>query len=204
MKVRVLVVGDDPLARAGLARLLEDQETFEVAGRMAAGDDLLEEATLYRADVWLWDLGWDADAVPPDLAEAEARVVALLPDETLAAGALAMGASALLLREAGPEQLRLAIEGAVRGLVVLDPALIGALQPAPHPDELPPVEPLTGREKEVLQLVAEGMSNRAIAQALSISEHTVKFHVTAIMTKLNAQSRTEAVVRATRLGLLLL
>jgi len=67
-----------------------------------------------------------------------------------------------------------------------------------------PVEELTPRETEVLQLMADGLTNKAIAQKLSISEHTVKFHVNAILGKLGVQSRTEAVVRATRLGLLLL
>ena len=205
MNVRVLVIGDDPLARAGLARLLEGQEAIVLAGQLAASSNLLEDAALYRADVWLWDLGWDADLLPADLSEAEVPVVALLPDEALADDALAAGASALLLREASVEALCRAIEAVVEGLLVLDPALLGALQPiAPRPDEPAPAEPLTAREQEVLQLLAEGLSNRAIAYALTISEHTVKFHVNAIMTKLDAQSRTEAVVRATRLGLLLL
>lgn len=205
MNVRVLVIGDDPLARAGLARLLEGRETIVLAGQLAASSGLLEDAALYRADVWLWDLGWDAETVPADLAEAEVLVVALLPDETLAADALAAGARALLLREAGVETLCRAIEAVVEGLLVLDPALLSALQPVmARPDEPPPAEPLTAREQEVLQLLAEGLSNRAIAHALAISEHTVKFHVNAIMSKLDAQSRTEAVVRATRLGLLLL
>jgi len=205
MSIRVLVLGDDPLARAGLARLLEGRETITLAGQLAPGGDLLEDAALYRADVWLWDLGWDADTVPADLSEAEAPVVALLPDDTLAADALAAGARALLLREASVEALCRAIEAVLEGLLVLDPALLGALPAvAPRPDEPAPAEPLTAREQEVLQLLAEGLSNRAIAHTLSISEHTVKFHVNAIMTKLDAQSRTEAVVRATRLGLLLL
>ncbi|NLF66473.1 MAG: response regulator transcription factor [Chloroflexi bacterium] len=205
MNVRVLVIGDDPLARTGLARLLEGRETIVVAGQLAPSSDLLEDAALYQADVWLWDLGWDAEAVPADLAEAETPVVALLPDDSLAADALAAGVRALLFREAGVETLCRAIEAVVEGLLVLDPALLGALQAVmPRSAEPPPVEALTAREQEVLQLLAEGLSNRAIAHALTISEHTVKFHVNAIMTKLNAQSRTEAVVRATRLGLLLL
>jgi DNA-binding NarL/FixJ family response regulator len=175
-----------------------------LAGQIAAGSNLLEDALLYRADIWLWDLGWDADALPADLADAEAPVIALLPDDTLAAGALAAGARGLLFREASLESLCRAIEAAAEGLLVLDPALLGVVQAPAHPQEMPPVEPLTGREREVLQLLAEGLSNRAIAQALAISEHTVKFHVNAIMSKLDAQSRTEAVVRATRLGLILL
>jgi DNA-binding NarL/FixJ family response regulator len=71
-------------------------------------------------------------------------------------------------------------------------------------DQFTPDEPLTPREMEVLQRLAEGLTNKAIAQELGISEHTIKFHVNAIMGKLHAQSRTEAVVRATRLGLILL
>ncbi len=76
--------------------------------------------------------------------------------------------------------------------------------PVPPSPPDAPAEALTPREREVLQLLAEGLANRAIAQRLAISEHTVKFHVNAILGKLNAQSRTEAVVRAARLGLLIL
>ena len=86
---------------------------------------------------------------------------------------------------------------------VFDPAL--ALSPAPaHDPALALAEDLTPRETEVLQLLADGLTNKAIAQRLGISDHTVKFHVNAILGKLGAQSRTEAVVRATQHGLLLL
>jgi DNA-binding NarL/FixJ family response regulator len=89
-------------------------------------------------------------------------------------------------------------------LVVIDPALCGAVMPSGEPSPEAPTEALTPRELDVLQLMAEGLANKAIAQKLGISDHTVKFHVNAIMSKLNAQSRTEAVVRATRLGLIIL
>jgi two-component system, NarL family, nitrate/nitrite response regulator NarL len=206
MSVRVLVIGDDPLARSGLARLLEGQEEITLAGQISAEDVALlqEAAAVYRPDIWLWDLGWDAGTLPDDFAEADEPVVALLPDATLAADVLAAGARGLLLRNAHDEQLNSALLAAAAGLLVVEPELIATLQPAPRSGEQPLLEPLSAREEEVLQLLAEGMSNRAIAQVLSISEHTVKFHVNAIMTKLDAQSRTEAVVRATRLGLLLL
>jgi DNA-binding NarL/FixJ family response regulator len=159
---------------------------------------------VYRPDVVLWDLGWDADELPPDFAEADYPVLALLPHDGVAADAWAAGARGLLLREAGGETLETALQAVTQGLLVLDPLLAETLRPPVPPDERPPAAELTPREQEVLQLLAEGLTNRAIAQALSISEHTVKFHVNAIMTKLNAQSRTEAVVRATRLGLILL
>lgn len=206
MSVRVLVIGADPLARSGLARLLEGQAGISLVGQLAAGENsvLDEAAAVYRPDIWLWDLGWDAETVPDDFTEPGVPVVVLLPDATLAAEALAAGARGLLVRDAGEEQLRSALLAVDAGLLVIEPQLMATLQPAPRPDEQPLLEPLSAREEEVLQLLAEGMSNRAIAQVLAISEHTVKFHVNAIMTKLDAQSRTEAVVRATRLGLILL
>ena len=87
---------------------------------------------------------------------------------------------------------------------MLDPGLAAAVKTIVDNPPLPPAEPLTARELQVLRLLAEGLANKAIAQRLAISEHTVKFHVNAIMGKLGADSRTEAVVRASRLGLILL
>jgi two-component system nitrate/nitrite response regulator NarL len=130
--------------------------------------------------------------------------VALLPDEAQAPEVWASGVRGLLLRDAGAETLQAALQAIGQGLVVLDPSL--ALSPLPvlEPGLDSLVEELTPRETEVLQLLADGLTNKAIAQRLGISDHTVKFHVNAILGKLGAQSRTEAVVRATRLGLLLL
>ena len=93
------------------------------------------------------------------------------------------------------------------GLIAADERFLASLLPSPSSegsDELTLKEDLTPREMDVLVRLAEGLSNQAIAQELSISEHTVKFHVTSIMGKLDAQSRTDAVVRATRLGLIFL
>jgi two-component system, NarL family, nitrate/nitrite response regulator NarL len=206
MSIRVLVIGDDPLARSGLARLLEDQEEITLTGQISGADvAFLQEAPApYQAHVWLWDLGWDADSLPEEFTDAGAAVLALLPGAELAAEALAAGARGLLLREAGEAQLTSALRAVDAGLLAVDPDLLAAVQAPRRPSAQRLLEPLSAREEEVLQLLAEGMSNRAIAQTLAISEHTVKFHVNAIMTKLDAQSRTEAVVRASRLGLLLL
>lgn len=97
------------------------------------------------------------------------------------------------------------LEAVAQGLVVLDSGLATALFSASLPTLATlPLETITPREREVLQLLAEGLPNKAIAQRLGISEHTVKYHVNALLGKLDAQSRTEAVVRATRLGLILL
>lgn len=205
--VRVLVVAEDPLARAGLAMMLR-QEGCIVAGQVAGGADLLLELDLYRPDVVLWDLGWDPEAGLEEtlqgleaLAAGETAVVALLPGEEHAGEVQAAGALGLLLREAPAASLVAALRAAALGLLVVDPGLAaGVRRPAAGPGSQP-VEALTPRESEVLQFLAEGLTNRAIALELEISEHTVKFHVNAILGKLGAQSRTEAVVRAVRAGL---
>jgi DNA-binding NarL/FixJ family response regulator len=137
-------------------------------------------------------------------------VVALVPADGeggLAASAWQAGAQGVLARDATAGQLAAAVAAAVEGMVVWDQRLAGELRRGPglSPDEQAgPVEELTAREQEVLQLLAEGLPNKAIARRLGISEHTVKFHVNAILGKLGARSRTEAVVLATRLGLVLL
>ena len=137
----------------------------------------------------------------------------LLPDALHATAAWQAGARALLLRDAGTPRLAAALVALAQGLTILDPTLDQALlkvvtspsSPLWHEDTPPaPAEDLTAREREVLRLLAEGLANKTIAHRLGISEHTVKFHVNAILGKLGVESRTEAVVRATRLGLILL
>lgn len=202
--VRVLIVADDPLARAGLAALLAERPLLALVGQVAGDDEMLSHLEVYRPDVILWDLGWDAGELPETFSEVGAPVLALLPHEELAPAAWRAGTRGMLLRDGDGDLLETALKALAQGLLLLEPALVDTIS---TPSELagePPVEPLTPREEEVLSLLAEGLSNRAIGQELDISEHTVKFHVNAIMNKLDAQSRTEAVVRATRLGLILL
>jgi two-component system nitrate/nitrite response regulator NarL len=205
--LRVLIVADDPLARAGLAALLADQPGCVVVGQVAGEADLPAALDVHRPDVALWDLGWDPTSSLErlaDLAEAGPPIVALLPDESHAADARTAGASGLLLRDTGADPLVAALMAAAQGLLVLEPSLAAAMPAAGDQAPTPLIEELTPRELEVLQLLAEGLPNKAIARRLDISEHTVKFHVNAILGKLGAQSRTEAVVRATRVGLILL
>lgn len=223
--VRVLVVAGDPLARAGLASMLATQPGCTVMGQIAQGAEVLTGLELYHPDVVVWDLGWEptlgattlrrlpedeqvgvATALEhlTDLREARQAVLVLLPDETQAALVWSTGVRGLLLREIDVAKLAMALQTVSQGFVVLDPQLLGALFPCRHSQLLAPGEALTPRELEVLQLLAEGLPNKAIADRLHISEHTVKFHVNALLGKLGAQSRTEAVVRATRLGLILL
>jgi DNA-binding NarL/FixJ family response regulator len=206
---RVLIVADDPLVRAGLAALLDGEADCTVVGQVEGEADLVEAAGVYRPDAILWDLGWEAGGEPPwepgELDELALPVVVLLPDEgALAAEIWTAGAKGLLLRDANAGTLAAALQAAVAGLAVADPSLASPVLPVSGEPIDRLVEELTARELEVLQLLAEGLSNKAIGLELGISEHTVKFHVNAILGKLGAQSRTEAVVRATRLGLILL
>lgn len=204
--LRLVIVADNPLARTGLVALLNDQPGLYVAGQVAADGDLLKMLDIYRPTVIVWDLGWEPAATLERLREtreSQYRIVALLPAEDYAKNAWRAGASGLLFQNVQVEPLVATIEAVASGLLVLEPALAAQTLESPTTPE-PPAEDLTPREVEVLQLLAQGLTNKAIAQRLAISDHTVKFHVNAIMTKLNAQSRTEAVVRASRLGLILL
>ncbi len=200
----VLIVADDPLARAGLVALLADQPGYAVADAVATDDDLADALQRFRPDVVLWDLGPGTDALAePDLFQDDALpVLALVRDEASVADAWAAGARALLLRETAPPVVAAALVAARQGLVVLDPALADAVLALR--EAAPVVEDLTPREAEVLALMAEGLPNKLIADRLDISENTVKFHIGSILGKLGAHSRTEAVIRAARLGLLII
>lgn len=205
--LRLLIVAKDPLARTGLAGLMSQQPNCRVVGQTDGEGSLLEDIDIYQPELILFDLGWEAAASPPQLAQVrhlELPVVALLPDDSLAAEVWQAGAVGLLLRNSAAEKINAALQAVGQGLTVLAPELAGALTSAPLPAAPQLLEALTPREVEVLQLLAEGLPNKAIARRLAISEHTVKFHVNSILGKIGAQSRTEAVVRATQLGLILL
>lgn len=204
---RVLIVGSDPLARSGLSSLLASQAGVEVVAQSGPSEDVSLSVSRNRVDVALWDLGTDSQAAAERQGSIETwqvPVLALVLDETAAENALAAGAHGALFRDADGQILSAALQAIVLGMVVLDPALASsALRPRPRLRG-PGSEPLTAREVEVLQLLSQGLSNKAVADRLGISEHTAKFHVNSILAKLGAQTRTEAVVQAVRLGLVLL
>jgi two-component system nitrate/nitrite response regulator NarL len=206
--LRVLVVADDPLVRAGLAALIDNQPGCDLVGQAPAEPDLADQVIVYRPDVLVWDLGWDPSSPPDALDDERLRamvaIVALLPDDTLVPDLLAAGVRGLLRRDTAGEELAAAVAATAQGLVVIDPILASAILSSREQPATGLVEELTPRELEVLQLLAEGLSNKVIARRLEISEHTVKFHVNAILGKLGVQSRTEAVVHASRLGLIIL
>jgi NarL family two-component system response regulator YdfI len=192
---RVLVVSRSAVARAGLEALLRADPGLAVS---SSPDLAAAEADLIVLD---WDRADD-----PELPEAPVPVVLLagLRDAGWIRDAVRSGAHAVLPRDASREELLAAVQAASSGLTALAPeALEALLAPAPRP-ALAPAEELTPREIEVLRLLADGDGNKEIAWKLGISEHTVKFHVTSILAKLNAASRTEAVTIGLRRGLILL
>jgi len=203
--LRLLICANDLLARAGLAALLTAEANLLVVGQMAPAADLATQLAIYQPEVIVWDLGWATS----ESLELLGTVAEDVPIVALVAGvddrhALWLaGAKALLSRDVAPAALVAAITTVAHGLLVVDGAFLPAtLSPLPGEPAVELVEPLTAREMEVLQTVAQGLSNKLIAHRLNISEHTVKFHLNAILGKLGAQSRTDAVVRATRAGLI--
>ena len=209
--LRVLVVASSPLARAGLTALLDDAAGIEIVGQSPVDRDLPDTLDIYRPDVLIWDMGYEPMQQLERLGEiSRAGVLALIADEATALEAapalIGTGVRGLLLQAANADTLAAALHALGQGLVVITPEIAGALRTEPilsaegAPDAL--VDALTPRELEVINLIAEGLPNKTIAGKLGISEHTVKFHVNAILTKLGAQSRTEAVVRATRMGMI--
>jgi len=206
--LNILIVAGDPLARSALAALCDSLPDFQVIGLtnpstvVAHLADLEEEAEI---DLLVWDLGWETSTIAPaEFQELDVPVLALLSGPDQAQEAWSAGASAILKREVSGPVLVAAATAAAHGLFVQDRELAAPFLPTPPDAEDDLQETLTPREMEVLLLLAEGLTNKAIATELDISRHTVKFHVNAILGKLNAQSRTEAVVRATRFGLLAL
>jgi two-component system, NarL family, nitrate/nitrite response regulator NarL len=205
--LRIAVVADDALVRSGLAAVLEREDALAVTAQLPGDEGVARSALQARAEAVMWDLGTSPAPRLDGLAQAAAAglaILALVHADEDATDALGAGARGVLSRLAEPARLTAALQAIAAGLTVLDDTLAPvALRPrSPRPAAL--VEPLTPRESEVLQLLAQGLANKAIAARLRISDHTVKFHVNAVLGKLGARTRTEAIVYAARLGLVLL
>ncbi len=213
---RVLVAAAYPTARAGLAAVLRGDPRVEVVGEAARVEDILARLASLRPDVILMELETGQDELAGSLwqlAEAEGHAgIVLLGDanDRWSLDALRAGVRGVLTRNATAGEIVAAVVAAGEGLVALHPAVARLLVPAADaaPTSLIPSaseqEALTPREIEVLKLLSEGLGNKAISRKLSISEHTVKFHVGSIMAKMGAASRTEAVTQAARRGLIML
>jgi two-component system, NarL family, response regulator LiaR len=208
--IRVLVVDDHAVVREGLRTFLGLQDGVEVAGEAADGEEAVRQAEALRPDVVLMDLVMprlDGVGAMRELRRRlpSARVIVLtsFADDERLLPAIQAGAAGYLLKNAQPQEIARAVRIAHDGQALLDPSVAARLVDAiAQPPGEPPREPLTPREREVLALVARGMSNKRIAVELGIADKTVKTHVAHVLAKLGATDRTEAAVRALRGGLI--
>ena len=192
--IKVALLTDDPLLRAGLGSLLAQVGSIHVVDRDAA-------------EVALWDAGVDTEKTLSRLSELRALpmpAVAVVRDAAHVAPALAAGARGVVLRDQVGPGIHAALTAVRSGLTVLDAQLAESLVPATpvRTSNGKGKSELTERERQVVQLLSEGLSNKLIADRLGISDHTAKFHVNGVMMKLGASTRTEAVVEAMRRGLI--
>jgi DNA-binding NarL/FixJ family response regulator len=211
--IRVFIVAASPLARAGLHSLLADRNV-EVVGSAADVESLAGQWSDATVDIVLVEAsGEQLEAVIDSLAASELAsdaTIVVLSDRSeprWLAEVLRAGIRALLPSTISSEQLVAALVAASAGLIVMHPAEVAGVFPEAETTSRPIAElaePLTPRENEVFQMLASGLANKEIAGRLSISEHTVKFHVASILGKLGAGSRTEAVSIGIRRGLVLL
>jgi DNA-binding NarL/FixJ family response regulator len=212
--VRVLVVDDDNLMRAGLRGVLSNDEAIDVVGEAGDGRDAIYRTRLLKPDVVLMDVRMpdlDGIAATRELLAAfpEVRVVILttFEQDDYIFGALNAGASGFLLKRTAPEELLAAIHTIAAGDSLLSPSVTSRViermagQRAPDAVQDERLDELTPREREVLELVAQGLSNGEIASTLVIEESTVKTHVKRVLTKLGLRDRVQAVIYAYERGL---
>jgi DNA-binding NarL/FixJ family response regulator len=211
--IRVFIVAASPLIRGGLQSMLADSR-FGIIGSAADLESISGQLVDVEPDVVLVEAAADAqeellNALEDTELAQEYPIIVLSeqPKTTWLSKVLRAGVRAVLPRDVAPEQLRAALEAAAAGLIVIHPSELdtvfsATVGPSAPLDEL--LEPLTRREREVLQMLAAGLANKEIAARLAISDHTVKFHVASILGKLGASTRTEAVSAGIRRGLVML
>ncbi|MFN2199014.1 MAG: response regulator [Anaerolineales bacterium] len=210
--IRILIADDHPVVRDGLAMMLGTQPDFAVVGQAASGRQALQLAQVLRPDVICLDLEMpDLDGVQVletlQHSDLEARVIVFTAydDDERILSAVRLGARGYLLKGSPREELFRAIRVVYQGGSLLEPLVVTRLMDRlaqdANPSESMPSEALTEREMEVLALMAQGRTNREIASELFVTERTVKFHVSSILSKLNASNRTEAVSIAAQEGL---
>jgi NarL family two-component system response regulator YdfI len=211
--IRVFIVAASPLSRTGLQSVMSSRNA-EVVGSAANVEALADLWPDLEADIVLLEAsGEQSERVFDSLVASQLAsefTFVVLSDHSeprWISEALRAGVRAVLPSDISPEQLVTALEAAAVGLILLHPSKVDAMFPAAESSSRPLAdlaEELTPRESEVLRMLADGLANKEIAARLSISEHTVKFHVASILGKLGAGSRTEAVTLGIRRGIVLL
>jgi NarL family two-component system response regulator LiaR len=201
--IHVMLVDDHAVVRSGLSTFLMTCDDMELVGEASSGEHALSLCTKTKPDVVLMDLvlpGIDGATATRKIKEQcpEIQVIALtsFKEQELVQGALQAGAIGYLLKDVSAEELANAIRAAYAGKPTLAPEAAQALIRATRMPAEKIGFDLTDREKEVLALMAEGLNNNQIADRLVVSKSTAKFHVSSILSKLNAASRTEAVAIA--------
>jgi NarL family two-component system response regulator LiaR len=208
--ITVLVVDDHAVVREGLRTFLQLQDGLEVVGEAGDGEEAVRQAEQLRPDVILMDLVMprlDGVGAMQELRRRlpASRVIVLtsFADDDRLLPAIQAGAAGYLLKNVQPQELARAVRAAHAGEALLDPAvaarLVEAIAQAPGE---PPAERLTPRERQVLELIGRGLSNKRIARELGVAEKTVKTHVGHVLAKLGVADRTQAALYAVRTGLL--
>lgn len=206
MTIRLLITDDHKVIRQGLRMVLELDPDLEVVGEASNGEEALRMARRLEPDVVLMDLlmpvmgGIEATAeIRRELPDTEVVALTSVLEDASVTGAIRAGAIGYLLKNTEADELRRALKAAAAGQVQLAPEAAARLMREVRDPESP--EALTGRETEVLKLLARGNADKQIARELFIGESTVKSHVHSILAKLNVRSRTQAALYAVRVGL---
>ncbi len=210
---RVLIADDDHLMRAGLAELLTADPDIEIVGQAATGREAVDQTNRLAPDVVLMDVRMpdlDGIAATRELSQVAPDVKVLMlttfEQDDYVFGALRAGASGFLLKRTRPEDLIAAVHTIAAGDSLLSPSVTRrvidrmAQQPTPELADAK-LTTLTPREREVLELIARGMSNREIATALIVEESTIRTHVKRILMKLKLRDRVQAVIYAYETGI---
>jgi DNA-binding NarL/FixJ family response regulator len=214
MGTRVLVADDEDLMRAGLVELLTADPQIEVVGQASSGREAVEQARRLAPDVVLMDVRMpelDGIAATRELLrvapEVKVLILTTFEQDDYVFGALRAGASGFLLKRTRPEELIAAVHTIAAGDSLLSPSVTRrvidrmAQQPAPELADPAKLQELTPREREVLGLIARGLSNREIAAALVVEESTIRSHVKRILMKLDLRDRVQAVIFAYETGI---
>jgi DNA-binding NarL/FixJ family response regulator len=206
MTIRVLIVDDQPLIRQALKLLLANEDVLQVVGEASEGEAAIRQVEALHPDVVLMDIQMpvmDGVAATREICQrfeqTKVLVLSVDDDDEYVAQALRYGAAGYLLKNTPPEELALAIKAVYRGYTHLGPGLgkkIMAQIPAPTASSSLEWKKLTPREQEIVRLIATGANNREIAEALYISEKTVKNHITSILSRLNLRDRIQVAIFA--------
>jgi DNA-binding NarL/FixJ family response regulator len=206
--IRVLVADDHAMVREGLRALISSMDGYQLVGTASTGTDAIREAILRKPDLLVLDIGFgdlNGIEVVRRLTKAAPTIKILMltmyDDDESILGAVRAGALGYVLKGADPDDLLRAIAAVAAGEAIFGPGLARrALQALSTPRE-PAFAELTRREREVLELIASGLSNQAIAAKLGLSTNTISNHISSIFNKLQVGSRAEAIVRARSAGL---